>query len=75
MDERTNTTSEPVATTPDPVALDTPITEPSQAEATQTQAGPTSLPETPQAASPSEPIAETGTAQMAGSEPLPETVP
>lgn len=59
MDEQTTPT-------PDPVVTNSPATEPPQAE-------PVSMPETAQAEPPSEPITETPTAQMAGSEPLPES--
>jgi hypothetical protein len=54
--------------TPDPVNTNTPATEAPQVE-------PVSAPETAQSITPSEPIPETPTAQMAGSEPLPESQP
>ncbi len=71
MDEQNSPSTEPTTTTPDPV-VNTPAVEPQQAEVVQAPAEIAPVPETTQIVAPSEPIAETPTAQMAGSEPLPE---
>lgn len=70
MDEQNSPSTEPATTTPDPV-VNTPAVEPQQAEVVQAPAEIAPVPETTQTVAPSEPIAETPTAQMAGSEPLP----
>lgn len=80
MNEQTTTATEPVTTTLDPLVTDTPVVEPLRVEEATAQA-PTELVsvfETAQTEPISEPIktpTETPTPQMAGNEPLLESVP
>lgn len=75
MDEQV-TPTESVTVTPDPVVVDTPVTEQLQAETPQSQAEPAPTSETAQIITP-EPIPEilpeTPMAQLAGSEPITPT--
>lgn len=81
MDEQNSPSTEPPTATLDPV-VNAPTAEPQQTEPVQATAEQTPVPSadaTPEQAqqtvTPTEPIAGTQTAQMAGSEPLPEPQP
>ena len=74
MDEQNNPTTEPATTTSDPV-VNASTAEPQQAEPIQAPVEQAFVAETPQTATPPEPIIESGTAQIAGSEPLPASTP